>query len=146
MLDDRIEKFYAARDPSRAAAQSAAALQRSKLAVFKELDCRLTSPLSPGPGRPPAGEPASLLFDPDYYRRKYPDVARTGHDPVSHFRLHGAAEGRRPNRYFDTSWYASAEGAGTGGSAINPFLHYVLYGYRQGLAPRPPGIAPDTES
>ena len=76
-------------------------------------------------------DPRSLLFDADWYRSEYPDVAAAGTDPVTHFFANGAREGRNPNRYFVTSLYlekypdiALAE--------MNPFLHYLLYGAREG--------------
>jgi chromosome segregation ATPase len=39
----------------------------------------------------------SGLFDADWYRRRYPDVAQDGMDPVLHYILFGANEGREPN-------------------------------------------------
>lgn len=39
----------------------------------------------------------SGLFDADWYRRRYPDVARDGMDPAQHYILFGASEGREPN-------------------------------------------------
>ena len=142
-MDDKIEKFYASRDPLRQAQPPAGSVGLSTSAILAASDCRPAPQAIAGPSRPPAGEPASLLFDPDYYRSVYPDVARSGHDPVSHYRQHGAAEGRRPNPYFDTAWYVISSGAEVGVSGMNPFLHYVLYGYREGFPPRAPGTAPD---
>ncbi len=43
----------------------------------------------------------SGLFDPEWYLRANPDVVAAGADPVRHFLLHGAAEGRKPNPAFD---------------------------------------------
>lgn len=142
-MDDRIERFYASRSASRPVQRPAEGSGLTTLAILAGRDCRPAPHAIAGPSRPPAGEPASLLFDPDYYRSAYPDVARSGHDPVSHYRLHGAAEGRRPNPYFDTAWYVISSGAEVGLSGMNPFLHYVLYGYREGFPPRAPGTAPD---
>lgn len=36
------------------------------------------------------------LFDPEYYRRRYPDVVEAKIDPVLHYLVHGAGEGRTP--------------------------------------------------
>lgn len=40
------------------------------------------------------------LYDPDYYRSTYPDVARAP-SPLAHFRNNGQKEGRNPSRYFN---------------------------------------------
>lgn len=37
-------------------------------------------------------------FDPDFYIENYPDVARSGVDPRTHYARHGAREGRLPAR------------------------------------------------
>ena len=75
--------------------------------------------------------PMSLLFDTDWYRSTYPDVAAAGLDPIRHFFDNGAREGRNPNAHFETSWYVSAN-ADVAASMMNPFLHYLLYGAREG--------------
>ncbi|WP_028323417.1 PIG-L family deacetylase [Desulfatirhabdium butyrativorans] len=38
---------------------------------------------------------ALCRFDPDWYRRQYPDVAASGRSPLVHFLLHGMREGRQ---------------------------------------------------
>ena len=81
-------------------------------------------------------DPASLLFDPDWYCINYPDVVAAGLDPVRHFFDNGAREVRKPNRHFETSWYLSAN-ADVAASKMNPFLHYLFYGAREGRKPRP---------
>lgn len=81
-------------------------------------------------------EPMSLLFDTDWYRAEYPDVAVAGLDPIRHFFDDGAREGRNPNAYFVTSWYLSVN-ADVVASNMNPFLHYLLYGAREGRQPAP---------
>ncbi len=81
-------------------------------------------------------DPVSLLFDTDWYRSEYPDVAAAGLDPIRHFFDNGAREGRQPNALFDTSWYVSAN-ADVAASMMNPFLHYLLYGAREGRKSRP---------
>ena len=81
-------------------------------------------------------DPVSLLFDTDWYRTQYPDVAAAGLDPIRHFFDNGAREGRNPNAYFETSWYVSAN-ADVAASMMNPFLHYLLYGAREGRKARP---------
>jgi glycosyltransferase involved in cell wall biosynthesis len=44
------------------------------------------------------GRDPSPDFDTSYYLERYPDVDECGVNPLLHFRLHGAAEGRRPVR------------------------------------------------
>ena len=36
-------------------------------------------------------------FDPKFYREKYPDIARSGIDPIRHYHMHGRLEGRLRN-------------------------------------------------
>ena len=79
---------------------------------------------------------AALVFDPDWYRREYPDVASDGVDPVRHFLDNGAREGRNPNRFFDTRAYAAAN-ADVAAAGMNPFMHFLLYGAREGREPSP---------
>ena len=81
-------------------------------------------------------EPISLLFDTDWYRSQYPDVAAAGLDPIRHFFDNGAREGRNPNAFFETSWYVSTN-ADVAASMMNPFLHYLLYGAREGRKAKP---------
>ena len=79
---------------------------------------------------------ASLIFDADWYRHEYPDVAAVSIDPVEHYFDNGSREGRNPNRYFDTNWYAS-NNPDVAAAGLNPFMHYLLYGAREGRRPAP---------
>jgi hypothetical protein len=45
------------------------------------------------------------LFDSDFYRRKYLDVAATRMNPMLHYLLHGAAEDRKPHALFAPAYY-----------------------------------------
>lgn len=69
----------------------------------------------------------SGLFDPRWYLRAYPDVARAGMDPLQHFLTLGAAMGRNPGPQFDTKRYLRSchEGIETG---LNPVAHSILHG------------------
>ena len=78
----------------------------------------------------------SLLFDTDWYRSTYPDVAAAGLDPIRHFFDNGAREGRNPNTHFETNWYVS-NNPDVAASTMNPFLHYILYGAREGRKSKP---------
>ncbi|MBE7209746.1 MAG: hypothetical protein INR65_01890 [Gluconacetobacter diazotrophicus] len=91
-----------------------------------------TPPLPAPAGVPEAGLADSLVFDRDWYLATYPDVA--GADPVQHYLSRGAAEHRNPNRSFDTRWYLDRY-PDVRRAGINPFLHYVLYGHREGRVP-----------
>jgi hypothetical protein len=79
---------------------------------------------------------ASLLFDSEWYRETYPDVAAASLDPVKHYFDSGFREGRNPNRYFDTNWYVS-NNPDVAAAGQNPFLHYLLYGAMEGRQPGP---------
>lgn len=81
-------------------------------------------------------QPISLLFDPVWYLKTYPDVAAAGLDPIRHFFEDGAREGRDPNAHFKTEWYL-AQNQDVVASKVNPFLHYLLYGAREGRRPAP---------
>jgi glycosyltransferase involved in cell wall biosynthesis len=75
----------------------------------------------------------SGLFDEEFYRRRYPDVAATGVDPVVHYLLYGAGEGRDPSERFSTAAYAAAH-AELASSGINPLVHYVQQRGPEGVA------------
>jgi hypothetical protein len=76
---------------------------------------------------------ASGLVDIEWYRAAYDDPPAL--DAVSHYLMHGAAEGRLPNRYFDTDWYLQ-QNPQVRRAGINPLLHYIR--------PRPGSTSPGT--
>jgi hypothetical protein len=47
------------------------------------------------------------LFDEGYYLWRNPDVAASGRNALEHFLACGSREGRNPNPWFDTQWYAA---------------------------------------
>jgi O-antigen biosynthesis protein len=49
----------------------------------------------------------SGLFDADWYRKFYPDVADSGLDPVTHYLRIGSRKKRHPSRWFDVDFYLS---------------------------------------
>lgn len=67
-------------------------------------------------------------FDPVYYLRANPDVARAGVDPYAHFFNTGWREGRSPNSLFDTTGYLAAY-PDIAAAGINPLTHYSNYGW-----------------
>lgn len=67
---------------------------------------------------------ASGLFDSVWYLQRYPDVGAVGLDPIKHYVVHGAWEGRWPNPSFDTTQYlAHHEQLVT--SNENPYAHFL---------------------
>lgn len=82
---------------------------------------------------------ASGLFNEKYYLDQHPDIIKAKVNPLLHYMLHGAHEGRDPSPLFDTSWYLSAY-PDVAASNINPLLHYYLHGLAEGRKPRRPVI------
>jgi GT2 family glycosyltransferase/glycosyltransferase involved in cell wall biosynthesis len=88
---------------------------------------------------------ASGLFDATFYTSQYSDVP-DGSDPVLHYVVSGAAEGRDPNPAFDTVAYL-AEHPDVAASRCNPLIHYLDTQHRTAVAPARPdwlSIAPAT--
>jgi len=73
----------------------------------------------------------SGLFDRDYYLAQNADVAAAGAEPLLHYLLFGAYEGRRPNAYFDSRAYIAAHND-VAASGINPLVHFHVHGGREG--------------
>jgi len=78
----------------------------------------------------------SQLFDKDWYIEQYPDVAGSGVDPLVHYLLSGAAEGRDPHPLFNTHWYLEKY-PDVAGSGMNPLAHFLLKGAAAGYDPNP---------
>ncbi len=78
---------------------------------------------------------ASGLFDAQSYLRTNRDVAEAGVDPLVHYVVAGAAEGRSPGAFFDTAWYLG-ETPEASLPGINPILHYLREGRALGRTPR----------
>ncbi len=76
------------------------------------------------------------LFDAGWYLEQNPDVRGTRLGPEAHFRRHGAAERRRPNRLFDMVWYLE-HNPDVAASRINPLDHYLLFGADEDRSPSP---------
>lgn len=79
---------------------------------------------------------ATELFDPDWYRSEYPDVAGTGMDPAEHYYRFGARLLRDPSSGFSTRYYLGAY-PDVAAAAINPLVHFVRHGRAEGRKPRP---------
>lgn len=78
----------------------------------------------------------SGLFDPVWYRARYPDISDLKGDPIRHYVLHGAAEGRDPSGVFDTAFYLT-QYPDLDVSKIPPLSHYILVGEAEGAWPNP---------
>ena len=74
---------------------------------------------------------ASPLFDAQWYLNTNPDVAAAKIDPVLHYLLNGAQEGRPPGPKFSGAEYQRAN-PDVLSSGTNPLVHYVLYGRKEG--------------
>lgn len=79
----------------------------------------------------------SDLFDAAGYLAENPDVAAAGLDPLEHFLLHGAKEGRRASAKFDTVLYLAAN-PDVAEAGLNPLVHYLRHGRDEGRALAPP--------
>ena len=77
----------------------------------------------------------SGLFDPEYYRRIYPDIARRNLDPLVHYLEEGAALGRDPHPEFDAGFYLE-QCRVRGEAPPNPLLHYLRIGAARGFQTR----------
>ncbi len=73
----------------------------------------------------------SDLFDRQWYLRTYPDVATANMDPLDHYLLYGAQEGRDPSPIFSSNGYA-AHNPDVMDAGVNPLVHFVLYGCFEG--------------
>lgn len=79
---------------------------------------------------------SSNLFDREWYLRENPNIRRAGVNPVLHYLLLGAAEGRDPSPIFDSDWYLS-QNPDLQRAAGNPLVHYLRHrGTDQGT-PKP---------
>ncbi len=82
-----------------------------------------------------AGEPSHPLFDPCWYRARYPDVGSTM-PPLRHYLSVGGWEQRAPHPLFDPSYYLAQWPAGSVGT-LTPLSHYVQVGARAAASPHP---------
>jgi len=73
----------------------------------------------------------SELFDNKYYLFTYPDVRSNDINPIIHYLLYGANEGRNPNAEFNTTYYIQ-NNFDVAQSILHPFVHYILYGKDEG--------------
>lgn len=77
-------------------------------------------------------------FDRAWYNNRYPDVAKSGIDPLEHYFTRGWKERRDPSERFSTGGYLHAY-PDILINGINPLLHYVRTGRWEGREPGAPG-------
>lgn len=73
-------------------------------------------------------------FDSDWYLKTNPDIAVHKYwskNPIQHYYMHGAREGRNPTPWFDSLWYLE-EYDDVHEVGMNPFLHYITHGESEG--------------
>ena len=73
----------------------------------------------------------SEYFDAEWYLRYNLDVAYSSLDPIEHFLLFGANEGRDPSPKVSCKSYCS-ENPDVAQSNVNPLLHYLKHGIKEG--------------
>jgi GT2 family glycosyltransferase len=76
----------------------------------------------------------SGIFDREWYRTLYPDVATVG--PLWHYVRHGGIQGRKPHPLFEGGWYLS-QNPDVARSRVNPLVHYLMWGSADGRDPNP---------
>ena len=59
-----------------------------------------------------------------------PDVARANEDPVLHYLLHGASEGRAAGPYFDSGLYLERN-PDVKQAGVNPLVHFIRTGHAE---------------
>ncbi len=73
----------------------------------------------------------SALFNRAWYLAQYPDVQKTGTDPILHYVKYGWKEGRNPGPSFDGTRYLQKY-PDVGAISMNPLVHYIKYGSKEG--------------
>lgn len=76
----------------------------------------------------------SRLFDYEFYKLTYPDVANAGCDPLDHYLSYGEEEGRFPNSQFSADWYKKQYSL-PDTSLGNALLHFATKGVELRLDP-----------
>lgn len=67
------------------------------------------------------------LFNEAWYAAVNEDVVKSGYDPVEHYVLYGASEGRDPSPTFNTRRYLEIN-PDVAEAGMNPLVHYAKYG------------------
>ena len=80
---------------------------------------------------------SSGLFDEKFYLRRYREVRIFEDSPLEHYCKIGILEDFKPNAYFDPHWYREHY-EDVSQSGIYPFVHYILFGKKEGRIPSKP--------
>lgn len=72
-------------------------------------------------------------FDMDYYKKTYNISDEI--NPINHYLIQGVKEGYNPSNNFDTKFYFE-NNLDVKNSAINPFVHYLLWGKTEKRIPK----------
>ena len=76
-------------------------------------------------------------FDVDFYTSTYSSQSEMAvKKPIRHFITEGASMGFNPSKWFNTNWYIN-QYKDIKEEGINPLVHYILYGRREGRKPNP---------
>lgn len=78
----------------------------------------------------------NLLFDSEWYRERYPEVASLGIDLQEHYLTIGTTKGYDPHPLFDTSYYLDRY-PDVGKTGLNPLDHFLKLGAVQKCHPHP---------
>jgi glycosyltransferase involved in cell wall biosynthesis len=76
-------------------------------------------------------------FNSEWYSAAYPEIASHpywGKNLLTHYLTIGGFEGKNPTKWFDSAWYLQHY-TDVNKAAINPLLHYVLYGKSENRFP-----------
>jgi hypothetical protein len=80
------------------------------------------------------------LFDPAFYLERYPDVAAARMHPFAHYLLNGAAEGRKPNPWFDPDYYLARSPEARSRVDLDgrdPFVDFLEHAVKEHSSPHP---------
>jgi hypothetical protein len=77
----------------------------------------------------------SVIFDPLFYDTFYPDARKSNLEPLAHYILHGAQEGRDTHPLFDGKFYQRQ--LGTKAKSINGLQHYLENCEASNINPHP---------
>ena len=72
----------------------------------------------------------SGVFDEEYYRARYPDMADPSVDPLAHYLRHGWRERRAPSALFDTGYYLD-NNPDIAGLDESPLRHFCRIGWKE---------------
>nr|WP_298249122.1 hypothetical protein [uncultured Halomonas sp.] len=86
----------------------------------------------------------SKLFDAEWYLATYPDVKsdkKYSQAPHEHYLMYGGFEGRNPCSTFQSAFYL-AQYPDVAAGKVNPLVHYLLHGEKEGRRAAPKGSDP----